>query len=110
MNTTIDNNDLINGLINVLADSITKKVMDRIAEVIDKKIADEVEKSIENFDFSDVVQENIDEQSIISSVEDNIDVDDKVSTEVAEQIESYDFSDIIRAEIAKLTFEVKVSK
>ena len=64
MNTTIDNNELINGLINVLADSITKKVMEKITEVLDKKIADTVEKAIDSYDFSEIVDSNIDEDAI----------------------------------------------
>ena len=109
MNTTIDNSELINGLINVLADSITKKVMEKITEVLDKKIADTVEKAIDSYDFSEIVDSNIDEDAITRNVTDNMDLEGTVSTEVTNQIEDYDFSDIVRAEIKKMSFEVKVS-
>lgn len=108
MNTTIDNNnnDLLNGLINVLVNSITEKVTAKLEANIENLI----DKKIKDIDFEEIVRDNIDESSIIESIEGNLDLSDQIRCEVDDAIERHDFTDAITDALDSVKLTVKVDR
>jgi hypothetical protein len=102
MNTTNEMfEQIINVIVNSVADKVTAKMEQNISDIIDKKLA--------AYNFIEAIADNIDIDDIASQVKDCIDVDDLVEDAVDSAISRHDFSDDVKDALAGMTLKVTVS-
>ena len=92
---------MINVIVNSVAEKVTAKMEQNISVLIDKKLA--------AYNFAEAIADNIDIDDIASQVKDCVDVEDLVDDAVESAISRHDFSDDVKDALEGMTLKVSVS-
>ena len=118
-NTPADNNTLINALVSAIADRVSIDLEKKIVAIVDARLApvllninspskEAIEKAVDdyfgNYDFSEVIEEQIDVAEITREVEMSIDIDSAVQDAIGD----YDFTEIVQNTVRDMSFKVEV--
>ncbi len=102
MNTTNEMfEQIINVIVNSVADKVTAKVEQNISSIIDKKLA--------SYNFAEAIADNIDIDDIASQVKDCVDVDDLIDDAVESAIKRHDFTDDVKDALEGVCLKVTLS-
>ena len=118
-NTPADNNTMINALVSAISDRVSIDLEKKITAIVDARLAPVlmnlnkpteeavckmVDEYIGDYDFSEIIGNNIDITEITREIEMNIDVESTVE----DAIGSYDFTDIVQDVVSDMNFKVKI--
>jgi uncharacterized membrane protein YheB (UPF0754 family) len=92
---------IINVIVNSVAEKVTVKLEQNISDIIDKKLA--------QFDFAEAIADNIDVDDIANQVRDSVDVDDLVNDAVESAISRHDFTDDVKDALEGVKLKVTLS-